>query len=69
MDFEISNMTCGHCAAAVTKAILSNDARAKIHIDLSTKAVWIEGVRDDDLDVVAAIVDAGYNPSSHVRYL
>jgi copper chaperone len=68
MEIEIQNMTCRHCAVTITKAILSTDSRAKINVDLSTKAVRIEGVRNE-IDLVSAIVDAGYNPSSIVSYL
>lgn len=58
-DFRVSDMTCGHCAATVEKAVKTVDGAAKVAIDLNTLAVRIES--DKPVERFAkAIEDAGY---------
>ena len=40
--YKIDNMTCGHCAGAVQKAILSVDPQATIKVDLGNREVSVE---------------------------
>ena len=54
-QITVRGMSCGPCARAVTSAVHSIDADAKVEIDLETKLVDIESGAD-----VAAIEDAGY---------
>lgn len=60
-EFEVGNMTCGHCVAAITKAVQAADPGAKLDIDLTTKRVRIEGTADAER-YAAAIREAGYQP-------
>jgi copper chaperone len=60
-EFEVSNMTCGHCVAAITKAVQTADPGARLDIDLATKRVRIEGTADAER-YAAAIREAGYQP-------
>lgn len=41
-NYKIDNMTCGHCAGAVQKAILSVDPQAKVKVDLGSREVSVE---------------------------
>lgn len=41
-NYKIDNMTCGHCAGVVQKAILSVDPQAKVKVDLGSREVSVE---------------------------
>jgi len=58
----VPDMTCGHCAATVTKAVQSADSGATVSIDLPAKAVTIDTVAEP-AKVTAALQSVGY-PSS-----
>ena len=60
-DFEVSDMTCSHCAATVEKAVKSVDGAAKVKIDLASLAVTIESAKPA-ASFKAAIQEAGYTP-------
>ncbi|APO68087.1 heavy metal-associated domain-containing protein [Rhizobium gallicum] len=61
-EFEIQNMTCGHCASTVEKAIKAADPEASAIIDLTARTATVE-TRNDPAAISAAIEKAGY-PSS-----
>lgn len=61
MKFHIDNMNCGGCARSVTKAILSLDPQANVHIDLATKAVDVTS-RADEAAIASRLEDVGYPP-------
>jgi len=61
IEFTVSDMTCGHCASTITKAVKEVDAAARCEIDLATKKVRIESA-EDAAEFQAAIDDAGYTP-------
>ena len=42
MEFEVKDMSCGHCVMSVTKAVKAVDANAKVEVDLATKKVNVE---------------------------
>lgn len=58
-DFQVSDMTCGHCVATVERAVKSVDGAAKVAIDLGTHAVRIESAKPA-ASFAKAIEDAGY---------
>lgn len=62
IQFEVNDMTCGHCVGAVTAAVEGVAPEAIISIDLAGHAVRVEGAGDIDA-VEQAIRDAGYSPS------
>ncbi|APO74500.1 heavy metal-associated domain-containing protein [Rhizobium etli 8C-3] len=64
-EFEIQNMTCGHCASTVEKAIKTADPEASTVIDLASKTAKV-ATRLDPSAINAAIETAGY-PSSFTR--
>lgn len=62
-QLQVENMSCGHCVGAVTKAVQSVDAAARVEIDLATKSVQIDSATPL-APLKAAIADAGYPVSS-----
>lgn len=61
IEFQVNDMTCGHCVKAITQAVADVDAAAKVDIDLPTHRVRIKG-SDHAEAMQAAIVEAGYTP-------
>ncbi|PIT77044.1 heavy-metal-associated domain-containing protein [Limnohabitans sp. G3-2] len=61
--FTVEGMSCGHCEKAVTKALLSLDAQAKVVIDRTHNSVQVDS--DMDREALAqAIADEGYRVSA-----
>ncbi|PDT10218.1 heavy-metal-associated domain-containing protein [Rhizobium sp. M1] len=58
-EFEIQNMTCGHCASTVEKAIKTADPEASASIDLEARTAKVE-TKNDPAAINAAIEKAGY---------
>ncbi len=58
-NFQVNDMTCGHCVATVEKAVKSVDGAAKVDIDLGTHAVKIESGKPATT-FAKAITEAGY---------
>ena len=56
---DVAGMTCGHCIAAVTRAVHSIDAGAEVKVDLATRRVEIESVTAHESALRAAIEEAG----------
>lgn len=62
LAFTVSDMTCGHCAKAITGAVLTAYPAAKVDIDIATKRVTIENA--GDRAAVASVIEAeGYSPA------
>ena len=57
--FTVEGMTCGHCEKAVTKALLSLDAQAKVVIDRTHNSVQVDSEKSRDA-LAQAIADEGY---------
>jgi copper chaperone len=62
IDFEVKDMSCGHCVAVITKAIQALDPAAQVRCDLPTRRVQVQTARPS-ADVVQALVEAGYPPA------
>lgn len=62
MELEVKDMTCGHCAGVITKAVKEVDAQAKVDIEVATRTVRIESARGAN-DFLSAIEEAGYTPA------
>lgn len=58
-EFDIPDMTCGHCAGTVTKAIKSVDPTAVAEVDLQSRRATVETTVDPSA-VAAALDEAGY---------
>lgn len=61
IEFQVKDMTCGHCVGAITQAVAEIDASAKVEIDLPTHRVRIHG-SDQAQQLGEAIREAGYTP-------
>lgn len=62
LDFQVEGMTCGHCDAAVTRAVRAVDPAANVTIDRTAKRVVVESGADADA-VQRAIEAEGYGVS------
>ena len=60
-SFNVFDMSCGHCAGTVEKAVKSVDSAARVKVDLETKRVDIESSAAP-ATIMAAIREAGYTP-------
>lgn len=61
IELVVKDMTCGHCAATITRAVKDVDADGRCEIDLEAKRVRIESARPAT-EFVKAIASAGYTP-------
>ena len=59
MEFDIPDMSCGHCASAITQALKQLDASASISIDLPAKKVTVQTTEDRQA-VADVLTAAGY---------
>ena len=63
ITFEVKDMTCGHCASSISKAVASVDGGAKVQVDLAAHRVQIEAATATAQQLSDAIKDAGYSPA------
>ncbi|WP_088140730.1 heavy-metal-associated domain-containing protein [Achromobacter xylosoxidans] len=61
IEFQVADMTCGHCAKTITAAVNQAAPGASVTIDLPTHRVTVTGADDAD-KIEDAIRDAGYAP-------
>ncbi|WP_308296394.1 heavy-metal-associated domain-containing protein [Rhizobacter sp. J219] len=59
--FEVSDMTCGHCVSAVTRAVKAVDPAANVSVSLATKRVEVDSTTLDAQVIREAIAEAGYS--------
>lgn len=62
LKLNVPNMTCGHCAGSVEKAVKSIDPAASVSVDLATRSVTI-GSAEHASRFADALVEAGYSNS------
>lgn len=60
--FEVKDMSCGHCARAITQALNAIDTDAKVLIDMSKHRVHVQPVQASAEELASAIAAAGYTP-------
>ena len=63
IEFTVKDMTCGHCAATITKAVAAVDAGGRCEVDLQGKRVRIESARPAE-EFRTALEDAGFTPEA-----
>jgi copper chaperone len=56
---SIPEMTCGHCKATVERTIATQDAAAKVAVDLDTHIVSVESTAPV-ATLIQALADEGY---------
>jgi len=61
--FRVDDMTCGHCASTITKAVRGVDAGAKVEIDLAQRLVRIDPTKANGRELSEAITKSGYTPA------
>lgn len=61
IQMNIQNMTCGHCASTITRALKALDPQARIEISLGDRRVRVDTVASE-AEVLTSIVEAGYAP-------
>lgn len=61
IEFNVNDMTCGHCASTITRAVKEVDAGGKCEVDLAGKRVRIVSDRPSD-EFKVAIEEAGFTP-------
>lgn len=62
LEFEVRDMSCGHCVAVITKAIQALDPGAQVHCELPTHRVQVDTARARE-EVARALAEAGYAPN------
>lgn len=60
--FSLPDLSCGHCVAAITEALQSADAAARIDIDLPGKTAEVDSKLPRER-LAAALAEAGYPPA------
>lgn len=60
MKFTVPDMSCGHCTAAIEKAVKTADPAAAIECDLPSRKVRVETKLSAE-QVAAVIREAGYD--------
>ncbi len=63
ITFEVNDMTCGHCASTITRAVKNLDQDARVQIDLATHQVAITSRTAELQELTDAITEAGYTPT------
>ena len=60
-EFHLPDMTCGHCVAAVTKAVHELDPLATLEFDREARVVRVGSGLDRE-QLIQALDAAGYTP-------
>jgi len=61
--FHVNDMTCGHCAGLVNKALKAIDDESKVTVDLERRLIFVASTQSTIEDIRDAIVEAGYTPT------
>lgn len=59
MTLKVPDMSCGHCAGVITKALKQLDQDATVGFDMHNHMVQVETDEQPE-DVLKAMADAGY---------
>lgn len=62
ITFDVQDMSCGHCASTITRAVQRVDAAAAVQIDLPGHRVDVTPAAADAGQIERAIREAGYTP-------
>lgn len=65
MKFNVPDMSCGHCTAAIDKAVKAADAGADLEFDLDAHTVTVESSLDEA--ALAAILEKEGYPATALR--
>ena len=59
VTFRVNDMTCGHCASAIARAVASVDKAARVDVNVGEKLVSVTSSAPES-ELAAAIAEAGY---------
>jgi copper chaperone len=59
IELKVEDMSCGHCASTITRAIEAAMPGASVDVDLASKIVSVHGA-DDHAWLQRIIAEAGY---------
>lgn len=62
VEFDVPDMTCGHCAATITEAVKSVDPAGRCEIDVAARRVRVESAMSEER-LASAIARAGFTPT------
>lgn len=62
LNFDVQDMSCGHCVASITRAVQAADPKAQVEVDLARRRVQVQPVQADAAAVQQAIAEAGFTP-------
>lgn len=60
LKLKIPDMSCGHCASTIDKAVKSVDPAARVTVDLGSSTVAVD-TRADETAIRDVIKSAGYD--------
>jgi len=63
IELKVPDMTCGHCASTITRAVKALDPAARVEISLEEHRVRVQGKAEKEA-VLRAIAEAGYSPQA-----
>lgn len=58
--YDVTGMTCGHCAQAVTTEVSAIQGVTDVQVDVETGKVVVDGEGFTDAQVAEAVDEAGY---------
>ena len=61
VTFQVNDMTCGHCASAISRALAAVDNKARLDVRMQQKLVRVESTLSA-AELAEAIQNAGYTP-------
>ncbi len=64
LKFSIEGMSCGHCAAAVTKALRQCQGVESVHVDVAAGRAVVTGDQLDPQCLIDAVTSSGYRATA-----
>ncbi len=61
-EFQLPDMSCGHCRAAITEALKGADEQAEVQVSLEQKTVQVQSHLSRD-QLAEVLTEAGYPPA------
>jgi len=62
ITYHVNDMTCGHCAGLINKALKAIDDESKVTVDLDRRLVSVVSTQSTIEEIRDAISEAGYTP-------
>jgi copper chaperone len=63
--YDVLDISCGHCAAAISAEVEALPTVERVEVDLEHKRVSVTGRDLDDAAIRTAIYEAGYQAVTH----